>query len=220
MKLASTLICVVAVACQSTVRTAPQPAAPPSDQRRVVYGDSAGIAQARADSARYPYTRADVHFMTGMIAHHAQALEMARLAESHGAGAAVLRLAQRIINAQEDEIVTAQQWLADRLQPVPQVGEHGTHLPGHEGHHMMMPGMITQEQMRQLNQARGTDFDRLFLTYMIQHHEGAIEMVSQLFSSYGAGQDQIVFKFASDINVDQTTEVERMKLMLASLPPS
>ena len=85
-------------------------------------------------------------------------------------------------------------------------------------HEMLMPGMLTEAQMQQLDQARGPEFDRLFLTFMIQHHKGAVTMVNELFGSYGAGQDEIVFKFASDVNIDQTTEIERMELMLAALP--
>jgi uncharacterized protein (DUF305 family) len=186
---------------------APAPAAAPDD---------AGLAKARADSARLPWTEADARFMTNMIGHHAQAIVMARLAPSHGASAAVQRLAERIINAQLDEIGTMQRWLRDRRQPVPEADATGpgmTHAHGHE----LMPGMLTEEQMNQLGQARGGEFDRLFLTYMIQHHRGAVAMVEQLFGSYGAGQDETVFKFASDVNVDQTTEIARMEEMLATL---
>jgi len=87
-------------------------------------------------------------------------------------------------------------------------------------HDMLMPGMLTDEQMHQLDQARGEEFDRLFLTFMIQHHKGAVSMVQDLFGSYGAAQDETVFKFASDVNVDQSTEIARMEKMLAGLPPS
>jgi uncharacterized protein (DUF305 family) len=81
---------------------------------------------------------------------------------------------------------------------------------------MLMPGMLTPEQMKQLDAARGTEFDRLFLTFMIQHHKGAVAMVAQLFGTYGAGQDELTFKFASDVNVDQTTEIARMQRMLVA----
>jgi uncharacterized protein (DUF305 family) len=89
-------------------------------------------------------------------------------------------------------------------------------MPGMD-HPMLMPGMLTPEQMSQLNRARGPEFDRLFLTYMIQHHQGAITMVEQLMGSYGAAQDDAVFKFASDVNADQTTEIDRMGLMLGAM---
>lgn len=181
-------------------------------------GHLAAIARARADSARRPYTTADIHFMSAMIGHHAQAIEMSRMAPTHGASPSVLTLAGRIINAQQDEIVTMQRWLEDRLQPVPEAAPHGMTMM-HDGveHEMLMPGMLTDAQMKQLDEARGREFDRLFLTFMIQHHRGAVSMVTELFGSYGAGQDELVFKFASDVNVDQITEITRMERMLFAL---
>lgn len=205
-------------ACGSATRVTPP--APAPIQSRVVHGDSAGIAKARADSARLPYTAADVHFMSGMIGHHAQAIAMARWAPTHGASASVQRLAERIINAQEDEIVIMQQWLADRLQPVPEANPAGMKVNvGGVEHVHLMPGMLTDAQMKQLDRARGEEFDRLFLTFMIQHHRGAVEMVNVLFGTYGAGQDETVFKFASDVNVDQSTEIARMEIMVQALKP-
>jgi uncharacterized protein (DUF305 family) len=178
----------------------------------------AAIAQARADSVRHPYTEADVRFMSGMIGHHAQALVMAHMAPTHGASPAIRRLAERIINAQQDEIGTMQRWLADREKPVPEANPAGMkHIMNGVEHMMLMPGMLTDAQLKQLDQARGAEFDRLFLLFMIQHHRGAVSMVKELFDSYGAGQDETVFKFASDVNVDQTTEIARMEKMLVSL---
>lgn len=176
---------------------------------------SAAIEQAQADSLRYPYTVADIRFMGGMIGHHAQAIEMSRLALTNGASPGVRRLAERIINAQQDEIAIMQQWLRDRRQPAPEIQPTAT--MAHHGDHAMMPGMITPEQMKQLQQARGTEFDRLFLTFMIQHHRGAMAMVKELFATPGAAQDLTVFKLARDVNVDQDTEVERMAQMLSAL---
>lgn len=180
--------------------------------------DPAATARARADSLRRPYTAADIHFMSGMIAHHAQAIAMARWAPTHGAGESVGRLAERVINAQTDEINLMQHWLLDRNQPVPEPDPRGMRmqLNGIE-HTMLMPGMLTPEQMQKLDAARGAEFDRLFLSFMIQHHRGAIDMVKELFSHPGAGQDEVVWKFASDVNVDQTTEIARMQRMLAAL---
>ena len=197
-------------AARGTVRTSPQSVT-------VSQSDLAAIAKARADSARYPYTPADVHFMSGMIGHHAQAIVMARWAPTHGASASVRTLCERIINAQQDEIVTMQTWLRDRRQPVPEAraGPMKMQMGGME-HEMLMPGMLTDEQMKQLDQARGPEFDRLFLTFMIQHHRGAVEMVKTLFGTNGAAQDELVFKFASDVNVDQTTEIARMQRMLVA----
>ena len=145
-----------------------------------------------------------------MIAHHSQAITMAQLAASHGAGSSVQRLAERIVNGQRDEIGTMQLWLRDRGRSASE-GSHAAH-----GH--MMPGMLTEPQLSQLDAARGPEFDRLFLTFMIQHHRGAVAMVKQLFGTPGAAQDETVFKFANDVNVDQTTEIARMERMLAALP--
>jgi uncharacterized protein (DUF305 family) len=162
--------------------------------------------------------------MTAMIGHHAQAIRMAQWAPTHGASPSVRTLAARIINAQQDEIATMQQWLRDRRQPVPEPTSDGggmsAEMPGmsHEMHHeMLMPGMLTAAQMAQLDHAHGAEFDRLFLTFMIQHHRGAVSMVSDLFASEGAAQDETVFKFASDVNVDQTTEIARMERMLVAI---
>jgi len=209
------LLVTIVAACGTTSPAAVQTVAPPVAS---VPANPAGVAQARADSARYPYTAADIHFMAGMIGHHAQAIVMARWAPSHGAGPSVRTLAQRIINAQQDEIGLMQHWLADRFQPVPEATPAGLKMKmdGVE-HVMLMPGMLTEAQMKQLDQARGAEFDRLFLTFMIQHHRGAVAMVETLFGSYGAGQDLVVFKFASDVNIDQTTEIARMEKMLVNL---
>jgi uncharacterized protein (DUF305 family) len=204
-------------ACTSThrgaVQTSPAPAA--SHQSQLL--DS---ARARADSVRHPYTQTDVDFMSHMIGHHAQALVMAGWAPTHGAGASVRILAERIINAQQDEIASMQRWLGDRGKPVPEARPTGMKMMmnGVE-HEMLMPGMLTEAQMRQLDQAKGPEFDRLFLTYMIQHHRGAVSMVKDLFGTNGAAQDETVFKFANDVNVDQSTEIARMERMLAALPP-
>lgn len=185
------------------------------------------LFRARLDSARMRFTKADVAFMRDMIHHHAQAVTMSRMAPGNGASSAVQVLAARIINAQRDEIAAMQSWLRDRRQPVPMVhemdgvlmvheegGAHGGH-GGHAGH--TMPGMLTDAQLAQLRAARGAAFDRLFLELMIRHHKGAVSMVETLFATDGAGQDEAVFKFASDVQVDQRTEVQRMEQMLAAL---
>lgn len=210
--MATALLAFATAACgagRMEAQTTPHPAA---------HHDSLGTGARLADGS-HPWTEADVRFMSSMIGHHAQAIEMSRLAPTHGASPAVQRLAERIINAQQDEIASMQLWLRDRGQPVPEAtdthhhgGDHGT-----ADHGTTMPGMLTPEQMAQLDAARGPAFDRLFLTLMIQHHRGATAMVRQLFGSYGAAQDETVFKFASDVNVDQTTEIERMRTMLIDL---
>ena len=181
-------------------------------------GPEAGIARARADSLRLPYTAADIHFMSGMISHHAQAIKMAKWTAPHGASPAVIRLSERIATAQADEIEFMQSWLRDRRQPVPEPDPAGMKMTmGGMEHVMLMPGMLSPEQMAKLDAARGKEFDRLFLTFMIQHHEGAITMVRELFASEGAGQDESVFAFANDVEIDQETEIARMKQMLLEM---
>lgn len=200
-----------AIGCRGqSADTRPHPAEP--------MGEAVAIARASVDSARYPYTEADIHFMSGMIHHHAQAIKMAKWAPSHGASPAVIRLTERVINAQTDEITLMSNWLSARRQAVPQPNPDGmTMNMGGEQHVMLMPGMLSAEQMKELDAARGEEFDRLFLTYMIQHHKGAVSMVKDLFAAQGAGQDETVFKFASDVQVDQTTEINRMLEMLFAL---
>ena len=168
-------------------------------------------AAAQAEAGRHPHTTADVAFMSGMIVHHAQAVRIAAWAPTHGASPAVQRLCERIVVGQEDEIAILTRWLVERGEPVPD--------PTHAGHAMSMPGMLTGEQLAQLDGARGPAFDRLFLTLMIAHHRGALVMVDQLRGSYGAGQDQTVFRIASDVHADQSTEIRRMQQIIASLPP-
>jgi uncharacterized protein (DUF305 family) len=210
------LLAVAALAGCSAPRQTLQTSAKPNPV--VVHGDSAAIANAKGDKDRYAYTEADVQFISGMISHHAQAIAMSKLSPTHGASPALLTLSSRIINAQTDEISLMSQWLRDRKQPVPEASPMGMKMKMNgEEHVMLMPGMLTEEQMKQLDAARGPEFDKLFLTFMIQHHTGAVSMVKDLFNTYGAGQDETVFKFASDVNVDQTTEIARMQKMLFTL---
>jgi uncharacterized protein (DUF305 family) len=176
-------------------------------------------AQAKADSGRPAYTAADVRFMSGMIGHHAQAVTMGGWAPSHDASGSVRALCERIVVAQNDEIAFMRRWLRERHQPVPDADPRGQVMPGMD-HPMLMPGMLTPTQMAQLDSARGSAFDQLFLTYMIMHHQGAITMVNQLLATPGAAQDGTVFRFAADVNADQTTEIDRMTRMLDALKGS
>ncbi len=162
------------------------------------------IYRSRAEAGLRDAHEADIRFMTHMIPHHAQALVMAGFAPANGASPSIRTLCARIINAQTDEIAIMSRWLSDRGLPVPREPMH-------------MPGMLTPEQVAELESARGADFDRLFLQYMIQHHNGAVTMVRELFATDGAAQDDFVFKLASDIHVDQATEIARMELMLETL---
>jgi uncharacterized protein (DUF305 family) len=177
-----------------------------------------GTPATAAELARQPYTPADVQFMSGMIGHHAQAIDIARWAPTHGASSSLQILAERVINAQQDEIALMQRWLRERGQPVPEARAVGMKMMmGGVEHTHLMPGMLSEDQLRQLDQARGKEFDRLFLTFMIQHHRGAVTMVEKLFSSQGAGLDDTVFKLASDIGADQSAEIDRMQKMLFTL---
>ena len=175
------------------------------------------IYRARAEAGLRNAHEADVRFMTRMIPHHAQALVMAGFAPASEASPTIRTLCARIINAQTDEIAIMGRWLSDRGLPVPEVGPGGMRMARTSGQPMTMPGMLTPAELAELEAARGSDFDRLFLEYMIRHHEGAVTMVRELFATDGAAQDNFVFKLASDIHVDQDTEIARMRLMLEAL---
>lgn len=177
-------------------------------------GAPAIVLQAAQTAAGQP-NAADVEFMTGMIAHHAQAVIMAGWAPSHGARSDVRIMCERIVVGQRDEIALMQTWLRDRGLPVPSATATRMKMTmnGME-HEMLMPGMLTDEEMAQLDKARGAEFDRLFLLGMIKHHQGAIDMVNTLLDSYGAAQDEAVYKFSSDVYADQGAEIARMRQML------
>lgn len=166
---------------------------------------------------------ADVQFMRGMLAHHAQALAMTALVPTRSLRADVRLLAERIDVSQRDEIAIMRSWLADRGVPVPaadsaHAGHHAQHDSGGHGDgagHAMMPGMLTDAELAQLARARGAEFDRLFLEFMIRHHEGALVMVADFFATPGAGQEPQLFGFASDVDADQRAEIRRMRALLA-----
>lgn len=204
-----------ALLLQACVGTGGATAQTPSSTTEMSAAELEALFRARQDSARMRVSDADVQFMTGMIGHHAQALVMSGFAEGNEAGGRIRILTARIINAQTDEISFMQQWLRERGQPVPEVDESG-----HMEHAMQMPGMLTPEQLEELKNAKGLQFDRLFLTYMIQHHDGAVTMVHELFATDGAAQDDLAFKLSSDIQVDQITEIARMQSMLDAMPAS
>jgi uncharacterized protein (DUF305 family) len=182
----------------------------------------AGAAPGGGGPSAPPARRANpaaAAFVSGMIHHHAQAVLMANWAPTHDAGPAVRTLCQRIVISQRDEIGLMQTWLADNGEPVPEPDARGMRMTmGGAEHMMLMPGMLTEEQMDQLDRARGAEFDRLFVTFMIQHHQGAITMVEELFAAHGGTQDEFMYKLASDIFADQSAEIDRMQQMLASMP--
>jgi uncharacterized protein (DUF305 family) len=155
------------------------------------------------------YTVADVEFMQGMIAHHAQAIHMTRLAEARRANPRVLKLATKIDQSQVAEIRIMQEWLIEYEQIAPDTSSWRT---------MTMPGMLTEAQLETLDAATGVAFDRAFLTLMIQHHEGALKMVEDLFAKPGAGQEVDVSVFANDVVTVQTAEIGVMRQMLSQLP--
>jgi uncharacterized protein (DUF305 family) len=207
------LVVIAATACGSATHGSPTGALRPA---RVDRTTPSPAAQVTPDTGQPPYTAADVHFMGGMISHHAQAVLMASWAPTRGASGAVRTLCERIVVGQRDEIAFMQRWLGERHEAVPPADPRGHMMPGMD-HPMLMPGMLTPQQMAQLDSARGPQFDRLFLKFMIQHHQGAVTMVEQLLSTQGAAQDGLVFQFASGVNADQTTEIDRMTRMLDAL---
>ena len=208
------------LACAACASGAGTPSPPTGPAPAISAEEYEDLYLARLDSARMRFTDADVAFMTNMIHHHAQAIEMAELVPGRAAHPQMPTLAGRIINAQNDEIATMRRWLEERGLPLPlTAAEMASHAAmGHGAAHPAdMPGMATPEQMAALRASRGAEFDRLFLTLMIDHHEGAVTMVKELFATDGAAQDDVVFKFASDAQVDQSTEIARMRLMLEAM---
>jgi uncharacterized protein (DUF305 family) len=196
----------LSAACRSAGGTAGtqiiQPGAP-GEANRVLTADAA------TDLSKVQATPADVKFMQGMIGHHAQAIEMTALIASRTSREEMKLLGQRIAVSQADEMDMMRSWLRARGQEIP--SEHAHHT--HEG---MMPGMLTPEQMAELTAATGEAFDKLFLRYMIQHHEGALSMVDDLFKTPGAGQEGDINAFAADVDSDQRMEIDRMRAMLGS----
>jgi uncharacterized protein (DUF305 family) len=199
------LATLVAGAC----RTVPAASAPPIVQPGAPGQAARAISAAAAvDLSHVQHTAADVRFMQGMIGHHAQALEMTALLPSRTANESMRKLALRIEASQADEIKMMQNWLKTRGLPLPD--EHAHHMQGA----MLMPGMLTAAEMERLAASKGAEFDRLFLESMIRHHEGALIMVKELFSTPGAGQESEIFAFASDVDADQRMEIDRMGAML------
>lgn len=189
-----------------------------------------------------PPSPADVHFMQGMIMHHAQAVEMTALIESHTENKKLRTLGERISRSQSDEIRFMKRWLEVRGQLTSEAGgrsskqeaagssnttqgrptiesSQGQHMPGmdHSSHEMLMPGMLTAKQMEALRKAKGKEFDCLFLSGMIQHHNGALVMVKDLFDTPGAGEDAELFNFATDVDSGQRAEIRVMEKMLVIL---
>jgi uncharacterized protein (DUF305 family) len=208
MRMAATAVVCAGAAChRAQLKTAPpivQPGAPGESSRIIQKEEAVDLSQVQP-------TAADVRFMQGMIGHHAQALEMTALLQSRTGSEGMRKLAQRIEVSQSDEIKMMQHWLQARGQRLPDPHAHHAHGA------VLMPGMLTADEMARLAEAKGETFDRLFLEYMIRHHEGALTMVKDLFATPGAGQESEIFAFASDVDADQRMEIDRMGAMLPRL---
>jgi uncharacterized protein (DUF305 family) len=205
---AALLIVFAAASCRTTGAGSRPPIVQPGAP-----GESSHVisAEKSADLSRVQHTAADVKFMQGMIGHHSQAVEMVALLKARTAREDMRLLGLRIELSQEDEIKMMQRWLEVRGQEIP--GPHAMHMHGAT----LMPGMLSEEEMARLAEAKGADFDRLFLEGMIKHHGGALTMVHDLFDTPGAGQEVEIFSFASDVDADQRMEIDRMGAMLNAI---
>ncbi len=214
---AGSLVCVVShqVDAQQTDTNAPvivQPGAPGQPTRTLPPTTKGTLP---------PASPKDVEFMQGMIVHHAQAVEMTALIDSHTTNKELRLLGARISHSQSEEIKFMKHWLEARGEPtsMPMPGMSGMNMPGMDmSSHHMMPGMLTPQQMEALRQAKAAEFDHLFLTGMIQHHNGALIMVKDLFDTAGAGQDAVLFNFATDVDSGQRAEIRIMQNMLGEHP--
>ena len=207
-KIASLLLAFSGVVSVQSLAQVPiiQPGAPGQPGRVIT-------AEEAADLAAIQYSAGDVMFLQGMISHHAQAMEMSALVDARTNREPMQLLAQRISLSQEDEISMMQDWLEERGLDVPTTEAH------HSDDFNLMPGMLSTEDMTLLEQSDGNEFDRLFLEFMIEHHEGALEMVDNLLDQQGAAQEPILYAFTSDVTSDQSAEIDRMDLMLAGFSP-
>lgn len=210
-------------ACRSAgVEPRPDPGPDPADPGSNVVqpglpGEASEVLPPGASiDASFPHTEADVRFMQGMIHHHAQAIAMSDLAAERAGSTDIRRLAQRIDISQRDEIELMRRWLAERDESAPEVDlEHMHHLGGDEQE--FMPGMLTHEQMERLAAATGAEFDRLFLEFMVQHHEGALIMVGELYADDRSAYEVEIQQFVSHVEADQSIEIRRMLGMLNAL---
>ena len=209
------LVGILSASCKTA--STGQAAAPPSGAPALVQPGAPGqatrdiTAREATDVSRVQFNDADVKFMQGMIGHHQQALEMAALIPDRTASDSMKQLGLKVDLSQRDEIRMMQGWLRVRGQEIPE--EHAMHMHGAT----LMPGMLTEEEMARLAAAKGVAFDKLWLEGMIKHHAGALTMVRELFATAGAGQDSEIYAFASDVDADQTMEIDRMSAMRMEL---
>jgi len=184
-----------------------QPGAPGQPSKTLPSGTKATLP---------PLAKADVEFMQGMIMHHGQAIEMTDLIATHTENKDLRALGARIRASQSDEIKFMKRWLTERGEPIAMPMDRMNGMDRSHPNDMLMPGMLTPEQMGALRKAKGADFDRLFLTGMIQHHGGALTMVKELFDQAGAGQDAELFNFATDADNSQRAEIKIMEGLVAN----
>jgi uncharacterized protein (DUF305 family) len=195
-------------------RTTPA-AVGPATQRPAAREASGVVSPAATDTGPRRHTAADADFMRHMIGHHAQALEMTKLVPSRTSRDDLRMLAERIDVSQRDEIELMRQWLRQRGEALPSPDAHHHAAMGHAER---MPGMLTSAELDRLAKASGAEFDRLFLEYMIRHHDGAVAMVRQLFGTPGAAQETETYRFATDVEADQRAEIARMRALLQRFP--
>jgi uncharacterized protein (DUF305 family) len=204
-------ICVLALgACGTTGTEAPPDSPAATVQQPVAPVDTA--RRAATDTVRRN-SDADVRFMQHMMAHHAQARVMTAMVRQRSTRPEIRLIAERIDVSQDDEMRQMRSWLRRNGAEMPATDAHAGH-----GEHATMPGMLTDAELARLAAARGAGFDRLFLEYMIRHHEGAVTMVNQLFATPGAAQTSEMYGFATDVNADQRAEIARMRALLSTIP--
>ena len=205
--IATVLICISALLASAQQPVIVQPGAPGQPTKVLPVNTTGKIPQ---------LSPKDVEFMQGMIHHHAQAVEMTALIEERTNNKDIRKLGAKISQSQTDEINFMKRWLILRGEKTEMQMKAMSNMAGmdHSHHQMLMPGMLSAKQMEALKNAKGAEFDRLFLKGMIQHHEGALVMVKDLFESAGAGQDAELFNFASDVDTGQKGEIKIMQNLL------
>jgi len=184
-----------------------QPGAPGAATRTITAAESVGLSRTR-------FTPADVRFMQHMLVHHAQAVEMVALLQTHGSDPTVARLGRRITLSQDAEMALMRDWLSARGQPLSMVAPHAGHA-GMDHSAALMPGMLSPAQMQTLAASAGPAFDRLFLQGMIQHHRGALDMVDALMAEPNSAEDPLLSDFAASVVADQSAEILRMQTLLS-----
>jgi uncharacterized protein (DUF305 family) len=221
MPLRSSLLCAALLSACAATAFGQQPAAQPENTVPLLQPGAPGqptktLTKSVAGTGQQGPTEADVKFMQGMIMHHSQAVEMVALMQGRTDNPRVLQLGERISFSQASEIKFMKLWLGYRDKPISDMADMpGMDMPGMKMDTPMMPGMLSPKQMDALRAAKGPEFDHLFLTGMIQHHTGALTMLTDLFATPGAAQDAQLFDFTADVGVTQQGEIDTMKSMLA-----